>query len=266
MNFNKCLFFIILGTMISCSPIKKSTEQKANVPNKNQASLNAILWHQNSSEYVALCHQAFNIARYRLEEMQNVGKANENTIIVLDIDETVLDNSPYAAKLLLEGKEHTKEEWNSWVEMQRAEFVPGALNFLRYLQENQFPFVFISNRDEEHMQHTIGNLINNDFFMDKEDVFYFNTGNPDKDERRNMISDEMNVIMLIGDNLNDFSKIYNAVNLREITEDQEEEYMSEFGRKFIMLPNVLYGDWLKEGVNFSNDGSPIEGNSGLKAY
>ena len=51
-----------------------------------------------------------------------------------------------------------------------------------------------------------------------------------------------NVIMLLGDNLNDFTS---AFELRPISQRfiETDKVKNEWGKKFIVLPNATYGEW-----------------------
>ena len=142
----KLLFsFAAASMMLACSS-SQSTLSNAQSGATEDSKLSAVLWQQTSAEYEALCHQAFNVATYRLNIINNsdldvidqeTGAAmvdqtspNKKMAIVMDLDETVLDNSPYNGWLIENNKTYNVESWTEWCNIAKAELVPGALEFI----------------------------------------------------------------------------------------------------------------------------------------
>ena len=100
---------------------------------------------QQSGEYRALAYQAFNIAKLTFDTAKS--KKITRPAIIVDIDETVLDNSPYQAGLLDSDNGFELSTWNQWIKAEKAKAVPGAVEFVNYVNKNWGKVFFISNRD-----------------------------------------------------------------------------------------------------------------------
>lgn len=201
----------------------------------------ATLWVQNSAEYRALTYQAYNIARERLESYSDNQIREQKLAVVLDLDETVLDNSPYQAKMIRTGLSYHPDTWADWVKMRRARAVPGAKEFLEYAHARGFELIYISNRAMRHMEDTYQNLIELGIPVKRENMS-LRTTQMGKDNRRAHFEDRYEIALLIGDVMTDFSDVFEdkSTNERHILTDQ---YAKEFGRRFIILPNPMYGEW-----------------------
>ena len=90
----------------------------------------SLYWQKNSAEYVALSYQAYNIAKFRLDEKLN-SEFNKRPAIVIDLDETVLNNLPYNEMLIDSSEFFTQESWSKWVNKKIATKVPGSLEFIK---------------------------------------------------------------------------------------------------------------------------------------
>jgi len=210
----------------------------------------AVLFMQKSAEYRALTYQAFNIARLRLNEdfeKKNLkklpkGERKRPRAIVVDIDETVLDNSPSQARSIMTGRPYNQEDWYAWGEMRKAKTVPGAVDFLNYAVSKGVKVFYISNRDEVQKAATIDNLFKAGFC----DVFSENVmlrqKESSKDARRAAVAEKYRIVMLIGDNLDDFSGVFERKPIADRFAATDAS-RGEWGRKFIVLPNAMYGTW-----------------------
>lgn len=210
----------------------------------------AVLYMQKSAEYRALAYQAFNIARLRLDEdfekkkLKKLPKAERKRprAIVVDIDETVLDNSPAQARGIKAGRGFNLDDWYGWGEMRKAKAVPGAVDFLNYAVSRGVKVFYISNRDEVQKTATIENLIKAGFRdVSAENVMLRQTESS-KDARRAAVAENYRIVMMIGDNLDDFSSVFErkSVTDRFAATDAARD---EWGRRFIVLPNAMYGTW-----------------------
>ena len=206
-------------------------------------SLNAVLWQQRSGEYRALCYQAFAIAKMKLTEKMALHRKDEMPLaIVTDIDETVLDNSPQQASDILHHRTYTEANWKDWTSRAEAAALPGAVAFFQYADKMGIQCFYVSNRRPEERSATIKNLIIAGFPQaDSVHVLLKDTSS-DKEYRRLQIKQHYNIALLVGDNLNDFDKMfyqqpsYTRCNLVRDNSDL-------FGDVFIILPNAMYGDW-----------------------
>lgn len=251
-------FYLVVLFFASCEvsqpinnrPQTTEADNTANIEfNSPHPASYAVIWHQTSGEYEALCRQAFYLAKQRLLEIreQKGGEVFQDPVVVMDVDETLLDNSPYFAKLVLENKVFTSESWKEWTSMQQAEFVPGALDFLQHAKSLDFPVYFISNRDADEVESTIRNMERNGYEVSERSNFLFKEAERDKTTRRELVKKEHDIVLLIGDNLLDFSEVF-ASDSREGLADRK-ELMDKFGKKFIIVPNAMYGEWLYDKSN-----------------
>ena len=249
----KLLLAIISFTFLAaCSPtekvVKAPAEEKQNTSSAAEVKAYPVAWHQNAAEYKALCYQAFNTAKMHVKEMVDgsAGYDTDFTGIIMDLDETVLDNSPYNAYLAVNNKEHSEELWNEWVNLAQAELVPGARDFIEYALTNQMKIYYISNRKESMRQATIQNLLERNVPVEEENIFLAPPTNSEKSERRKYVESLVHVFLYIGDNLADFSDGYEMDLEGNQREEITNQFKDEFGRRYIILPNMMYGDWKRK--------------------
>ena len=215
----------------------------------NNHLINAVLYQQTAAEYRALCYQAFNLAHLQLDRSLRIMDLMKQQAIVVDIDETVLDNSPYEAKCILDNILYP-EYWDEWMNESSAKPVPGALEFLNYAESKGIEVFYITNRKEKYREQTLKNLQNTGFPFATNDHLLLRTDSSSKKARRDKVSETHTIIMLIGDNLNDFSEIFEKKSIPERFE-LTDKMQKEFGTRFIVLPNVMYGEW--EGALYDYD-------------
>ncbi|HMJ08646.1 MAG TPA: HAD family acid phosphatase, partial [Pyrinomonadaceae bacterium] len=208
---------IVLSTFVSVYFVTSSGAQQAAEAAPNyQYQIGAILYQQKSAEYRALALQAFNFARLRLDadldkkNVKRVPKAERKRprAIVVDIDETVLDNSPSNAYMAKNDIPFNTKDWYAWGEMRKAKPVPGAPDFLNYAVAKGVKIFYVSNRDEVQKQATIDNLKDAGFAdVSAENVMLRQTEST-KEPRRLSIAAKFRIVMLLGDNLDDFSNAF----------------------------------------------------------
>jgi 5'-nucleotidase (lipoprotein e(P4) family) len=204
------------------------------------------IYQQTAGEYRALCLQAFNIAKLRVDEAvkKQKGKGQKPLAIVTDIDETILDNSPNAAHQSLRGKDYESSSWKEWSDMANADTVPGGFSFLKYASSKGIQIYYITNRRAYERAATLENL-KKFHFPNADSMHLFTRVYPDsssKESRRLFVGKKYNVILLLGDNLGDFSAFFDYKHLGERRENVD-KLSYEFGSRFIVLPNPGYGDW-----------------------
>ena len=210
----------------------------------------AILYQQKAGEYRALAYQAFNIARWQLDRdldkkyYKKLPKAERRMprAIVVDIDETVLDNSPASAYGVKNHIAFNLKDWYAWGEMRKAKPVPGAVDFLNYAVSKGVKVFYLSNRDEVQKQATIDNLIGAGFKDISPENVILRDKVSTKEPRRKAIAERYRIVMLMGDNLDDFSDVFEHKSIAErfAAVDADREL---WGKKFIVLPNAMYGTW-----------------------
>ncbi|MEI9955477.1 MAG: 5'-nucleotidase, lipoprotein e(P4) family [Ferruginibacter sp.] len=214
-----------------------------------------LLWQQTAAEYRALCYQAFNTASLRLNMMPAKKLRKEKLAIITDLDETILDNSYSDAQLIKEGRQYNNNTWKEWTAKSAATAIPGAVDFLNEAHNKGIAIFYISNRDTADIQNTLTNLKNLQLPNADTAHMLFQTGPSSKEERRKRIMNQYNVIMLLGDNLNDFMDVFEKKTIDgRFTETDKER--AAWGNKFIVLPNATYGEWENALYNYQHNLTP----------
>ncbi len=244
--------------------------KESEVKNSNEYKVQAQVWTQNSAEYRALCFQAFNTAKIYIDSFLSFEKKYDRPLaIITDVDETVLDNSPYDGKLILEDVSYDRESWVEWGNLEIAEAIPGSLEFLTYAYEKGIKVFYVSNRYSEQLESTVNNLKKLGFPNVSKSTVLLRSDSRSKSERRNSISSRHEVIMLIGDNLSDFNDEF-EVKISEERINYTNQMRDNFGTKLIVLPNPNYGDWESNGLfggeSFDNIEKDSIRKSNIKSY
>ncbi|MBN1271916.1 MAG: 5'-nucleotidase, lipoprotein e(P4) family [Candidatus Aminicenantes bacterium] len=231
------LFLWLVFTMPSCN--KK--EGSFSIEDLNEQSLLSLVWYQNAAEVRALYHQAFNLARLRLDEYLWEREIEEKYAVVIDIDETVLDNTPVHAWRFKQGVTHP-DGWDEWCRAAEAEALPGVLDFLKYADSRGCEIFYVSNRDVTLKEATLKNLKDLNFPDADEAHVLLRKETGDKEPRRQLVRKDHNIVLLIGDNLGDFASLF-MDKKTDARNAAVEEHREKFGKRFIILPNPKYGDW-----------------------
>lgn len=229
--------FIFLAVIAALSPAARAQTPH---PEDSPARLeSALLWTQTAGEWRALCYQGWNLARMRLDELLRKPREKPPAVIV-DIDETILDNSPYHAQLVLAGDGPTPS-WAGWIASASAEPIPGALEFLRYAVSRGVEVFYVTNRTVAEEEPTLRNLEKFGFPTPDKNHVFVRTAEGSKERRRARIADTYDILFLCGDNLSDFAEFdHLTVADRNAMTDR---FRDEFGRRFIVFPNTFVGDW-----------------------
>ncbi|EQC45349.1 5'-nucleotidase, lipoprotein e(P4) family [Bacteriovorax sp. Seq25_V] len=226
------LIFLSLFLLMSC----------AQQPKQNFSDL-ATVWQQSSAELTALSYQAYNTARLQLNRSLKI-KSKKPLAIIVDVDETVLDNSPYQVKNIFEDREFNQENWSEWLEVAQAPAVAGAVDFLNYAQRNNVTTFYVTNRNNKNFEATYKNLKAQGFPITRNQLRPKVDPNSSKEKRRLEILKKYNVVLYIGDALGDFNKDFEKVEFGK-RKEVVEKYKNDFGRSYIILPNPMYGEWLE---------------------
>lgn len=241
---------LIIGILFlsACSSRHATVNTEPGTPMIVHGKTFATFFQQHAAEYKALCYQAFNIARIRLDQYQPV--SNLPKAIITDIDETVLDNSAYEAHQTLQGKDYDAASWLEWTNKAAADTVPGAPAFLKYAASKGVEIFYITNREEKERASTLQNL--RQFGLPNADDAHFfpKVSGSGKEPRRQTVMATHEVIFLMGDNLGDFSSLFDKKTMDQ-RETNTDISMSDFGKKFIVLPNPVYGDWEGALINYN---------------
>jgi len=122
-------------------------------------SLNATLWMQRAPEYRAISEQVYRLATQKIAapapgsaavEQKDVPAdvlARMPTAVIMDLDETVLDNTVYQARLLRDRATYNPKTWGEWVGAGNAGLIPGAREFIAAARKLGHTVFFLTNRD-----------------------------------------------------------------------------------------------------------------------
>ena len=225
-------------------------------------NLNAVLWMQASAEYKAATRTVYRAAADKLDlalKARNQDalvpheRANATTglkpAVIMDVDETVLDNSPYQARLLRDGAQYNEVTWAAWVAEKKARPVPGVVDFARAATAKGITILYVSNRAEHLQAATLANLRSAGLPVADDSVFLglgtFVEGceqhGSEKNCRRQLAGRKYRVLMQFGDQLGDFVQV--VANTRDGRAQLQDEYADWFGERWWMLPNPTYGSW-----------------------
>jgi 5'-nucleotidase (lipoprotein e(P4) family) len=218
---------------------------QTNTPADNEYQTGAVLWMQSSGERAALSYQAFTLGRMMLDRDLRTNHGKKRRAVVVDVDETIIDNSRYQAGLIKNRQNFNDQTWLEWINRAQATAIPGAVDFLKYASSRGVRVFYITNRKAAEKEGTAANLqklgfpnVNDETLLVRTD-----TQSSSKEPRRQSVSAKYRVVLLMGDNLNDFSDAFEnakTVNARMSVTDQNR---ARFGSTFIVLPNPMYGDW-----------------------
>ena len=223
-----------------------ATAQTPTEPAQNTYIEGAVLWQQTSGERRALSYQAFNLARMILDRDLRMNRGNRKPrAVIVDLDETILDNSRYEGMLLKNGVNYNQKDWTDWCNRAEASAVPGAVEFLRYASSLGVTVFYITNRNDSQKQGTATNLKKLGFPKVSDQTLLVQTDltNSTKEPRRQKVGSGFRIVLLMGDDLNDFSDVFENSKTIESRAAAADRYKSEFGQRFIMLPNAMYGSW-----------------------
>ena len=227
----------------------------------------STLWYQKSDEANALYLQVYNVATNRLKELLHK-PTDKPYSIVLDLDETVLDNSPYQVQNVKDGTAFNPKNWDAWVKKASAKAVPGAKEFLQYAHQNGVQIYYVSDRDASQVDATIKNLEKEGIpVQGKDHLMFLEKGVKSKEGRRQKVQETTNLVMLLGDNLVDFADF--SKTSAEERSKKLEELKNEFGEKFIIFPNPMYGSWestVYKGKKLDAKGQIEERQKALEGY
>jgi len=176
----------------------------------------------------------------------------------------VLDNSRFQAELILRNVAYTSQAWQDWVNRAEAGAVPGALEFLNYSFRRGVRVFYITNRRQTEKAGTVANLKKLGFpDVSEETVMIREQGTTSsKESRRQSVRLRYRVVLLVGDNLNDFNDDFSGKSIAD-RKAQVDREQSEFGTQFIVVPNPMYGDW--ESAVYGNASNEKERNERRRA-
>ncbi len=222
-------------------------------------NLNATLWMQSSVEYAGVTMGAYQLATVMLDRAladpgwtavpgeQGENSADKPPAVILDVDETVLDNSKYQAWMVTNGKSFHPGTWGEFVNSVDSMPIPGSLEFTKYADSKGVKVFYVSNRTGDLEEATRKNLQKYGYPMGGNvDTVLLKAEIPEwkssaKSPRRLHVAKDYRVLLLLGDNFGDFVDGYKG-SLEE-RKALMEKNKSMWGTKWIVLPNPSYGSW-----------------------
>lgn len=254
------LAFGLLLAACASNPVQHAAPVAAPATPAGHDNLNATVWMQTAAEYEATVRGIYAAAKRSLDaaladpswqalphgESQS-GFETKPPAIIVDADETMIDNSAYQARNIVKGRVYTADSWREWVNAQAALAMPGAVDFANYASSKGVTIFFVTNRDApDETEATIANLRALGFPITEDGGNVMLRGDlrapaDEKSERRRWVDHNYRVVLMLGDNLGDFVDGSRAdIATREAL---VAPYQSWWGERWFMLPNPTYGSW-----------------------
>ncbi len=204
----------------------------------------AVAWFQNSAEYRELCYQAYNAALDQVTKaVAHHKKGDKPLAIVLDCDETVIDNSAFEAGLIGTGNSYSNATWDEWCAAAQATAMPGATEYLQAVDKLGVDIFYVTNRSAKtQLEGSAKNMKAIGFPQVDAKHLMFKTDTSNKQPRYDAIMKDYDVVVFMGDNAGDLP-IGTYHKMQQERNAIVDQHQSEFGHKFIVLPNPTYGDW-----------------------
>ena len=240
---------LLLIAVTACGPTLREPATPAPTPSTTPASLEAVAeryrevqWVRTAAEYRALTLQTFRSAGDRLRSLE-APLADGSWAVIMDADETLLDNSLFEKRIAEQGQAFTEEAWDAWVLEEAATAVPGAPEFVALVHRLGGRVAVVTNRHQGICEATLRNLHGLGI---RPDVVLCETDTSQKEPRFAMVSGgtaapdlgPLRVVMWIGDNIGDFPDLEQADRLGGA------ESFRLFGDRYFVLPNPMYGSWM----------------------
>ena len=257
-------FMLTMGlTVGALALIAVSAQAQSPAPNDG---LDATLWTQTSVEYRANAIGMYKLAQTMLDRAlddnswtaapaeQTRDYRNKPPAVVLDLDETVLDNAPYNAWRVRNDEGYSSKTWVPFVRSEQSRAIPGSLEFIEYARSKGVKVFYLSNREAPQEAATRNNLKALGYPIDvSEDTVLLRGERQEwgskKGSRRAVIAAKYRLVMLVGDNFGDFVDGYKgSLAERRALADTHEDL---WGSKWIVIANPMYGSW--ESAAFGHD-------------
>tara|TARA_Y100000814_G_scaffold289978_1_gene263774 strand:+ start:976 stop:1821 length:846 start_codon:yes stop_codon:yes gene_type:complete len=206
----------------------------------------AVAWKQTAAEHRALYYQGFNIARLRVEQAL-AAEEGKPLAIIADIDDTLLLANDYWGYLISNEEDFFNDtSWDLWVAENSFVTSPGSQEFLQFCANNNVEVFYITNRDQGDPTFELAqqNLISAGFPMVDREHLTVLRETSNKEEIQRGIMEEYEVVVMLGDNLNDFSRDFYLTDV-ERREELVTQRRDNFGKKFVIFPNPTDGHWIR---------------------
>lgn len=255
------VWFLFVFVIPGCANLRASQSGAA-----SDGRLNAILWQTTSVEYRVVAQSIYGAAKSYLDraladrQWTALPAQRENfqhlpPAVIMDIDETVIDTSRFQILLVKNGARFSRARWRDWSSQNEPGGVPGAIEFISFAQSRGVTVFFVTNRDYATEPLTRNHLVSAGIKLpDGIDTVLSQSERPDwetdKGSRRDFIAKSYRVLMLFGDDLADFISEYRTPAQVRMSEAMKH---NEWGTKWFMLPNPMYGSWESTLYDFNSD-------------
>lgn len=259
----RLLALLLAAGATGCVPdAADTTDQDESLHN---SLLWAVAWKQTAAEFFALCHQAYNIARLRLDmALAARGEGDRPLAVITDMDDTILHAGSYWGHLVEENRDFFDDAiWDEWLPNNLVTAVPGALDFFEYCTSRGVAVFYVTSRDqgERTFEYALGQLVELGFPGATEDRLYVFRDTSNKTPAREEISANYDIALMLGDNLNDYRRDYYVTGVEERLALMERD-RDHWGRDFIILPNPTDGHWVRA-IFGDSEPAPTEENRRL---
>jgi len=238
----------LLALMLAGSAASVAKAQDDQGESLSNSLLWAVAYKQSAAEYFALCHQAYNLARLRLDQALAKHQPGDNPLAVItDVDDTILHARSYWGHMIEQNKEFFDDAiWDEWLPHNLVTAAPGSIEFFEYCKERGVEVFYVTSRDqgERTFEFAIEQLRHLEFpFADGQHLYVFReTSN--KSPAREKIEQSHKIALMLGDNLNDYRRDYYVKDVDERMALMERD-RDHWGRDFILLPNPTDGHWVR---------------------
>lgn len=222
--------------------------------------LDAVLWTQTSIEHELIYRQLFANATRQLD----IALADPNwdalplparkltglpPAVIVDIDETLLDNVPLNARDIINNQVYSYDRWNTWVEQAKAQALPGSVAFLQAARQKGIKVYYLTNREHSQVAATAENLRLRGFPIESDAQIlaastptgHCESAGYGKNCRRQWVASQARVLLMAGDSLGDFVQAEH--NTLDAQRKAVEPYVNWLGQRWFLLPNPSYGNW-----------------------
>jgi 5'-nucleotidase (lipoprotein e(P4) family) len=232
---------LALALLAACAPAPVETAAPG-VAAPAAARKNDVHWVRTAAEHRGIFLQAYRAAGDRVRELA-AGRQRGTWAVILDADETVLDNSEYQRRLASRNATFDVNTWNDWVREGAADSLPGAAGFIRAVRELGGRVAIVTNRDEVVCNETRTNLEQLTIIVDV--VLCQAAGESGKNGRFRAVREgttgtalpPLDILAWVGDNIQDFPDQTQQIRTAAPSA------FDNFGRTWFLLPNPMYGSW-----------------------
>jgi 5'-nucleotidase (lipoprotein e(P4) family) len=239
-TLSACTLALLAGT-VSCASPRASPPASQPITAASESLPNDVKWVRGSAEYRALTREIYAMAGDRLPELVR-GLPARSWAVILDADETVLDNSEYQRRLAVAHAPFDAKSWTAWVNERAALEVPGALGFTTLVHSLGGRVAIVTNRSLAECDATRENL--RAIGIEADVVLCQAPGEGNKNPRFQRVQNGtaapgvpiLTVVEWLGDNIQDFPSLTQAVRT-------DTAALGQFGKRYFVLPNPMYGSW-----------------------